>query len=44
MLPAPPKTTFASDNASGVSPEVLEALVAANEGYSIAYGADGLTE
>jgi threonine aldolase len=44
MLPAPPKTTFASDNASGMSPEVLEALVAANEGYSIAYGADGLTE
>jgi threonine aldolase len=44
MLPTPPKTTFASDNASGVAPEVLEALVAANEGYSIAYGDDDLTE
>jgi threonine aldolase len=35
---------FASDNASGASPKVLEALVAANEGSFPAYGADPLTQ
>ena len=43
MLPEPPKCTFASDNASGASPEVLQALYDANEGYSIAYGDDKYT-
>ncbi len=43
MLPEPPVSTFASDNASGASPEVLQALVEANDGYSIAYGDDRYT-
>ena len=43
MLPSPPQSSFASDNASGASPEVLQALVEANEGYSIAYGDDRFT-
>ncbi|MDF2114098.1 low specificity L-threonine aldolase [Roseiarcaceae bacterium H3SJ34-1] len=35
---------FASDNASGASRKVLEALVAANEGSFPAYGGDPLTQ
>lgn len=35
---------FASDNHAGAHPEVLEAIVAANEGHAGAYGADGWTE
>lgn len=35
--------SFASDNASGVHPEVMAALVAANEGDALAYGADPWT-
>ncbi len=31
---------FASDNASGVAPQVLAALARANDGYSKSYGAD----
>jgi len=34
---------FASDNYSGVHPEVLEALAAANEGHQVAYGEDQYT-
>jgi threonine aldolase len=34
------KKHFISDNASGVHPEVLEALARANEGHAIAYGND----
>ncbi|MGZ8665496.1 MAG: threonine aldolase family protein [Solirubrobacterales bacterium] len=34
---------FASDNYSGVHPEVLEAIAAANEGHAPAYGADRWT-
>ena len=34
---------FASDNYSGVHPEVLAAIVAANEGHQIAYGEDAYT-
>jgi threonine aldolase len=34
---------FISDNASGVHPEVLEALVRANDGHAIAYGNDAWT-
>lgn len=42
-LPAPPEGSFASDNAAGVSPEVLEALAAANRGVALAYGDDPWT-
>lgn len=31
---------FASDNAGGASPKILEAIVAANSGFTPAYGAD----
>jgi threonine aldolase len=34
---------FASDNNSGVHPEVLEAIAAANEGHVVAYGDDDYT-
>ncbi|MEQ9563901.1 MAG: beta-eliminating lyase-related protein [Woeseiaceae bacterium] len=37
------KKHFISDNASGVHPEVFEALLRANEGHAIAYGNDGWT-
>jgi threonine aldolase len=36
--------TFASDNYSGVHPEILDALRAANEGHAGSYGADLYTE
>ena len=35
---------FASDNASGVAPEVMAALARANEGYALSYGADALMD
>ncbi|MDN4611390.1 low specificity L-threonine aldolase [Arthrobacter sp. IIF3SC--B10] len=35
--------SFASDNYSGVHPEVLTALAAANEGHQVAYGEDQYT-
>jgi len=34
---------FASDNTSGVSPEILSALMACNEGKAAAYGQDNLS-
>src|SRR6266852_5589529 len=34
---------FASDNAAGAAPAILDALVRANEGFAIAYGDDVLT-
>lgn len=34
---------FASDNASGASPRIMEALSAANAGYAMPYGADDFT-
>ena len=34
---------FASDNTAGVAPEILEALVRANEGFAPGYGNDDLT-
>ncbi len=43
MLPQPPDGSFASDNAAGVSPEVLDALAAANSGAALAYGDDQWT-
>lgn len=42
-LPPPPARSFASDNAAGAHPRVLEALLAANEGHALAYGADPWT-
>ena len=42
-LPTPPEGSFASDNAAGVSPEVLDALAAANHGPALAYGSDPWT-
>jgi len=35
---------FASDNYSGIHPEILQAIAAANEGHQIAYGEDQYTE
>lgn len=34
---------FTSDNASGAAPEILDALVEAEKGYAMPYGADPLT-
>ncbi|MGV0110620.1 threonine aldolase family protein [Arthrobacter sp. CP30] len=39
----PTQRSFASDNYSGVHPEVLNALAAANEGHQVAYGDDQYT-
>lgn len=38
------KRGFASDNNAGVHPEILEALVRANQGHVVAYGDDPYTE
>jgi len=35
---------FASDNAAGVAPAILDAIVGANAGFAIAYGDDPLTQ
>jgi threonine aldolase len=43
VLPTPPACSFASDNAAGVHPVVLEALARANHGHALAYGADPWT-
>ena len=40
VLPPTPAASFASDNAAGVSPQVMDALVAANTGPALAYGDD----
>lgn len=42
-LPPPPVGSFASDNAAGVSPEVLDAIARANDGAALAYGDDSWT-
>src|SRR5690606_2069141 len=34
---------FRSDNAAGIAPEIVDAIVAANTGTAIAYGADAIT-
>ena len=34
---------FGSDNTAGMAPAALEALIAANDGYARAYGADEVT-
>ncbi len=38
------KINFASDNYAGVHPEVMQAILAANEGPAVAYGGDAITE
>lgn len=38
------KKTFASDNYSGVHPEIMEALIRANEGHASSYGTDAYTQ
>ncbi len=43
-MPPRPHRAFASDNWAGVHPDVLAAIVGANEGHAPAYGADSLTE
>lgn len=35
--------SFASDNNSGIHPDILQAIVAANQGHAIAYGDDDIT-
>ncbi len=35
---------FASDNAAGVAPTILDALVRANAGFAVAYGDDASTQ
>ncbi len=37
-------TNFCSDNVTGAAPEVLEALIRANQGPASAYGADAVTQ
>jgi threonine aldolase len=39
-LPPAPSRAFASDNAAGAHPAVLEAVLAANDGSALAYGDD----
>src|SRR5262245_41340634 len=43
-MPPAPERLFASDNAAGAHPAVVEAVVAANSGHAIAYGSDRWTE
>ncbi|MDJ0768727.1 MAG: aminotransferase class I/II-fold pyridoxal phosphate-dependent enzyme [Ilumatobacter sp.] len=39
-LPEPPRCAFASDNAAGAHPAVLEAIARVNAGHALAYGDD----
>lgn len=39
----PPTRSFASDNAAGAHPDVIAAVVAANDGHALAYGDDRWT-
>ncbi len=43
-MPPSPTRAFASDNAAGAHPEVVTAVVAANDGHALAYGSDKWTE
>lgn len=43
-LPDPPACAFASDNAAGAHPAVIEAVAAANRGHVLAYGDDQHTQ
>jgi threonine aldolase len=42
-LPPAPTCAFASDNAAGAHPDVIEAIVRANAGHALAYGSDSHT-
>jgi threonine aldolase len=42
-LPAPPRCAFASDNAAGAHPKVIEWVEQANHGHALAYGDDSVT-
>jgi len=39
-----PMARFSSDNASGISPEIMKAIQAANDGDAMAYGNDAVTQ
>jgi threonine aldolase len=43
QLPAPPQRSFASDNAAGAHPAIIDAVAAANHGHALAYGQDRWT-
>jgi threonine aldolase len=42
-MPPAPRRAFASDNAAGAHPTVIDAIVAANTGHALAYGSDRWT-
>lgn len=42
-MPDPPTCAFASDNAAGAHPTVIDAVVRANHGHALAYGDDAET-
>ena len=42
-LPPAPERSFASDNAAGAHPKVIQAVIDANSGHALAYGDDDLT-
>ena len=42
-MPPAPQRAFASDNAAGAHPAVIEAITAANSGHALAYGSDPWT-
>jgi len=42
-MPPAPDRAFASDNAAGAHPAVIEAVLRANSGHALAYGADDQT-
>lgn len=44
MKPSASRRSFASDNNAPIAPEILDAIVAANEGDAIGYGRDRWTE
>ena len=44
MTPETPSTSFASDNTSGILPEVLAAISDVNSGPAIGYGDDPYTQ
>lgn len=44
VLPDAPARSFASDNAAGAHPAILQAVTDANQGHALAYGQDEHTE
>lgn len=42
-MPIAPERAFASDNAAGAHPDVIRAVIDANAGHALAYGADDQT-